>query len=163
MTSSSVLSFLPVYEAPQLFKQLFFCLGNNSQAMIELLPADLQGISSVIQIYVVLLKEFRQANRALTQLILILGRERENQLAHLSWFFARLQYRFVAFQDDVRICAARAKGTNSCAEGKPHSIHFLGFPLFHLLAYVERGVLEIDEFAQLCGMQGRHQLTVLHL
>src|SRR5712691_7959669 len=117
--------------------------------MRERLPPLLKGIGGVIQVDAVLLKEFRQANRGLTQLILIPGRERENQFRRLSqssWFFPLLLNRLVILQDDVRVRTACAKGADSCAKGKPHTIHFLHVPVFQPLYDIERRMFEIDEF-----------------
>src|SRR5262249_26229481 len=66
-------------------------------------------------------------------------------------------------EDDVRVRSARAERADSCAEGKPRAIHILVFPLFQTLYDVERGIFKIDEFVQIGGMQGRNELTMLHL
>src|SRR6266700_4620492 len=120
-------------------------------------------MSNVIQIYAVLLEEFLQANRNLTQLIFILGRQRKNQMMGLRWLFTCFLEWPITFQDDVRVCATRTEGADSCAEGKQNAIHLLGFPFFHVLYYVKRRLLEIDEFIQLGAMQGGSKLAILHL
>src|SRR3989454_8422535 len=166
MANSYILGFFPVYEARQLFNQFFLSSGNDRQAMLERLPPLLEGIGGVIQIDAVLLKKFCESNRGLAQLILVPGRERENQFRRLSqsrWFFRHPFDRLVTLQDNVRIRPACAERADSRAKGKPHSIHFLRFPVFQLLYDVERRMSEIDEFVQLGGMQRRHKLTMLHL
>jgi len=130
MANSYILGFFPVYEARQLFNQFFLSSGNDRQAMLERLPPLLQGIGGVIQIDAVLLKKFCESNRGLAQLILVPGRKWENQLRRWSCSFFRLLNRLVTLQDDVRIRTACAERTDTRAKGKPHSIHFLRFPVF---------------------------------
>ena len=106
-----------------------------------------------MQIDAVLLEERRQPQRGLTQLIFAPGREREDRLARMIRCGVPAASRFVVFHDDVCVRAARAEGTDPCAERTPYATHLFGLPLVEMAHDVERRILKIDQFVQLGAMQ----------
>src|SRR5436305_1623104 len=97
------------------------------------------------------------------QLDFIFCGKRKNKTARLSRLVSGPLLALILFNNDMCVRAARAKRTNSSAEGKPHAIYLFVCPLLQTLHYVERRVLKIYEFVQFSRMQGRHKLTMLHL